>query len=169
MLRSRVVIAILAVAIAIVLQTTVFGSGRIEPFGVAPALVTLVIIAIAPYAEPEVTILLGFTGGILMDLIGSGTLGLWAMALTVVAFIASRVGHRYADSIILSLLAAFVLTLVGQLVYVILGTLFGQETAGEPNVVSKIFLPAIWNVILAYPVFWLMRVVFRPRDRSFNA
>lgn len=167
MLRSRVVIAIAAVAIAIVLQTTVFGSGRIEPFGVAPALVTLVIIAVAPYVEPEVTILLGFTGGILMDLIGSGTLGLWAMSLTVVAFIASRIGRRYADSIVRSLLAAFVLTLVGQLVYVILGTLFGQETAGEPNVVSKIFLPAMWNVILAYPVFWLMRVVFRPRDRSF--
>ena len=36
MLRSRVVIAIAAVAVAIVLQTTVFGSGRIEPFGVAP-------------------------------------------------------------------------------------------------------------------------------------
>ena len=167
MRRSRIVVAIIAVAIAIVLQTTVFGAGRIEPFGVAPALVTLVIIAVAPYVEPEVTILLGFTGGILMDLIGSGTLGLWAMALTVVAFISSRVGHRYADSIVLSLLAAFVLTLIGQLVYVILGTLFGQETAGEPNVVSKIFLPAIWNVILAYPVFWLVRAVFRPRDRSF--
>ena len=167
MRRSRIVVAIIAVAIAIVLQTTVFGAGRIEPFGVAPALVTLVIIAVAPYVEPEVTILLGFTRGILMDLIGSGTLGLWAMALTVVAFISSRVGHRYADSIVLSLLAAFVLTLIGQLVYVILGTLFGQETAGEPNVVAKILLPAVWNVVLAYPVFWLMRVVFRPRDRSF--
>lgn len=167
MRRSRIVVAIIAVAIAIVLQTTVFGAGRIEPFGVAPALVTLVIIAVAPYVEPEVTILLGFTAGILMDLIGSGTLGLWAMALTVVAFISSRVGHRYADSIVLSLLAAFVLTLIGQLVYVILGTLFGQETAGEPNVVAKILLPAVWNVVLAYPVFWLMRVVFRPRDRSF--
>jgi rod shape-determining protein MreD len=169
MRRSRIVIALGAVVVAIVLQTTIFGSGRIEPFGVAPALVTLVIIAVAPFVEPEVTILLGFTAGILMDLIGSGTLGLWAMALTVVAFSASRLSVRYRDSVSLSLLAVFVLTLVGQLVYVILGTLFGQETVGEPDVVAKIFLPAVWNVVLAYPVFWLMRIAFRPRDRIWTA
>ena len=111
------------------LQTTVFGAGRIEPLGVAPALVTLVLLAIAPYVEPEVTILLGFTAGILMDLIGSGTLGLWAMSLTVVAYVAARIADRYRDSIARSLLVAFVLTLVGQLLYVILGTLCGQEIA----------------------------------------
>ena len=169
MRRSRIVIALLAVVIAVVLQTTVFGAGRIEPFGVAPALVTLVVIAIAPYVEPEVTILLGFTAGILMDLIGSGTLGLWAMSLTIVAYVAARLAPRYRDRVTLSLAAAFGLTLVGQLLYVILGTLFGQEIAGEPNVVSKILLPAIWNLILAYPVFWLLRVIFRPRDRSWAA
>lgn len=169
MRRSRIVIAVLAVVIAIVLQTTVFGAGRIEPLGVAPALVTLVVIAIAPYVEAEVTILLGFTAGILMDLIGSGTLGLWAMSLTIVAYIAARLGARYRDRVTVFLGVVLGLTLVGQLVYVVLGTLFGQEIAGEPNVVSKILLPAIWNLVLAYPAFWLTRVVFRPRDRSWAA
>ena len=166
MRRSRIVIALLAVVIAIVLQTTVFGSSGIQPLGVAPALVTLVIIGIAPYIEAEYHVLLGFTAGILMDLIGSGTLGLWAMTLTVVAFAANRLRTRYADSVTLSLVFAFALTLAGQLVYVFLGTLFGQETAGEPQVVSKIVLPAVWNLILAYPVFWLLRYAFQPRDRS---
>ena len=169
MRRSRIVISLVAVVIAIVLQTTVFGAGRIEPLGVAPALVTLVIVAVAPYVEAEITILLGFTGGILMDLIGSGTLGLWAMSLTIVAYIASRVSYRYKDSVWLSLAAVFVLTVLGQSIYVVLGTLFGQETATEPNVASKILLPALWNVILAYPVLWLARVAFRTRDRSWVA
>ncbi|MDJ0791350.1 MAG: rod shape-determining protein MreD [Acidimicrobiia bacterium] len=169
MRRSRIVISLVAVVIAIVLQTTVFGAGRIEPLGVAPALVTLVIVAVAPYVEAEITILLGFTGGILMDLIGSGTLGLWAMSLTIVAYIASRVSYRYKDSVWLSLAAVFVLTVLGQSIYVVLGTLFGQETATEPNVASKILLPALWNVILGYPVLWLARVAFRTRDRSWVA
>ena len=169
MRRSRIVISLVAVIIAIVLQTTIFGSGRIEPLGVAPALVSLVIIAVAPYVESEITILLGFTAGILMDLIGSGTLGLWAMTMTIIAFIATRVSFRYKDSVWLSLAAVFVLTALGQAIYVLLGTLFGQETASEPNVASKIFLPALWNVILAYPVLWLMRVAFRTRDRSWAA
>ena len=166
MRRSRIVVALIAVVIALVIQTTVFGSGNIQPLGAPPALVTLVVIALAPHIEAEYHVLLGFTAGILIDLIGSGTLGLWAMTLTVVAFVSSRLARRYSDSIILSIVAAFVLTAFGQVVYVLLGTLFGQGTLGEPNVVAKILLPAVWNAILAYPVFWLLRVAFRPRDRS---
>lgn len=169
MRRSRIVISLVAVIIAIVLQTTIFGAGNIEPLGVAPALVPLVIIAVAPWVESEITILLGFTAGILMDLIGSGTLGLWAMTLTVIAFIATRLSYRYKDSIALSLLAVFALTALGQAIYVLLGTLFGQETATEPNVAAKIFLPALWNLVLAYPVLWIVRVVFKTRDRSWAA
>jgi rod shape-determining protein MreD len=169
MRRSRVVIALLAVAIAIVVQTTLFGAGRIQPFGVAPALVTLVIIGTAPYLEPEYNVLLGFTAGILLDLIGSGTLGLWAMTLTVVAFAASALRTRYTGRVLMSLVVAFSLTLLGQLVYVFLGTLFGQETAAEPGLAAKIILPAVWNLILAYPVFWVFRLVFQPRDRSWAA
>lgn len=166
MRRSRIVIALIAIVIAIVLQTTVFGAGRIEPLGVAPALVMLVLIAISPHVELEYLVLLGFTAGILVDLIGSGTLGLWAMSYTVVAYTAGRVQYRYADSIVLSLVAAFAITLLGQLVYVFLGTLFGQGTISQPGVVSKIVLPAVWNLVLAYPVFWVVRYVFAPRDRS---
>ena len=166
MRRSRIVIALIVVVIAIVLQTTVFGSGRIQPLGVAPALVVLVLIGLAPYVEPEYHVLLGFTAGILVDLVGSGTLGLWAMSFTIVAFLAGRLRARYADSVMWSLVAAFTLTLVAQVVYVVLSTLFGQETLGQPNVVAKIVVPAVWNLVLAYPVFWILRYAYAPRDRS---
>lgn len=169
MRRSRIVIALTAVVVAIVLQTTVFGAGRIEPFGVAPALVLLVLIAVAPHVETEYLVLLGFSAGILVDLVGSGTLGLWAMSYTVVAYTAGRLSYRFADSVVASLVAAFVLTLLGQLVYAFLGTLFGQGTLTQPGVVSKIVLPAVWNLLLAYPVFWMMRVLYAPRDRSWAA
>ena len=46
MSRSRVVISLLAVVIMIVIQTTVFGAGRIQPLGAPPALVTLVVILV---------------------------------------------------------------------------------------------------------------------------
>ncbi|MFO7699257.1 MAG: rod shape-determining protein MreD, partial [Acidimicrobiia bacterium] len=116
--------------------------------------------------ETEYLVLLGFTAGILVDLIGSGTLGLWAMAYTAVAYVAGRFRTRFSDSVFMSLVAAFVLTVFGGLVYVFLGTLFGQETVGEPNVVAKIVLPAVWNLVLAYPVFWALRYAFAPRDRK---
>ena len=166
MYRSRVVIALASVIVAIVLQTTVFGAGRIQPFGVAPALVTLVIVLLAPYIEAEYHVMIGFTAGLLMDLMGSGTLGLWAMSMTVVAFTAHRVRQRFADRLSMTLVVAGALTFLGQFVFVVLGTLFGQGTMGEPGLIGKLLLPALWNVALAVPIALGFRLIFRSRDRS---
>jgi rod shape-determining protein MreD len=139
----------------------VFAPGRIQPFGVAPALVTLVLIAVSPEVESEYLLLIGFTAGILMDLIGSGTLGLWAMTLTAVAYAASRLNRRFSDSPVFVMGVVFGLTVASQLLYVLLGTLFGQGTLSEPGVVWKIVLPGVWNLILAVPVFWLLGKAFK--------
>jgi len=169
MSRSRVVISLVAILVAIVLQTTVFGAGRIEPLGVAPALVTLMIIGVAPRVESEYLLLIGFTAGILMDLIGSGTLGLWAMTLTAVAYGAGRLQHRFADGPAYIAGTVFGLTVFGQLLFVLLGTLFGQGTISQPGVVSKIVLPGLWNLALTVPVFWVLGKAYRTRESGWAA
>jgi rod shape-determining protein MreD len=163
--RARVAISLLAIVLALVVQTTIFGAGGIEPFGVAPAFVTLVVIAIGPYVEAEYHVLLGFTAGILMDLMGSSTLGLWAMTLTIVAYATVRLRERFNEGILLTAFLVFSLTLLGQLVFVIVGTLFGQDVAADSSVVAKVFLPALWNLVLAVPVVWGLALVFNQRDR----
>lgn len=169
MSRSRVALALLLVVIAIVIQTTVFGAGRIQPLGVAPALVALVVILVAPYVEPEYHLLLGFTAGILMDLIGSGTLGLWAMSLTGVAYAASRLRDRFTRGPIVMGALVFALTILGQVVFIVLGTLFGQNTISEPQLLAKILLPGIWNLLLMYPVVFGMKFAFKPMERGWAA
>jgi len=166
MSRSRVVISLLAVVIMIVIQTTVFGAGRIQPLGVAPALVTLVVILVAPFIETEYHVLLGFTAGILVDLVGSGTLGLWAMTLTIVAYAASRLRARMAQSTLAVGAIVFGLTVAGQMLFVLLSTIFGQNTIAEPQLLQKIFLPGVWNLALAYPAVWLLKLVFKPTERG---
>ena len=163
MSRSRVVISLLAVLVAIVLQTTVFSPGRIQPLGVAPALVTLVVIAVSTEIEAEYLLMIGFTGGILMDLIGSGTLGLWAMTLTVIAYAAGRLKGRFSDGPAYVAAIVFGLTVFGQILFVLLGTLFGQDTISEPGLVRKILLPGVWNLILILPVFWVLGKAFKSR------
>lgn len=165
MSRSRVVIALLSVVLAIVLQTTLFGSGRIQPLGVAPALVTLVVVLVAPYLETEYHLLLGFTAGILIDLVGSGTLGVWAMTMTGVAYAASRMRVRFGQGPLLIAALVFVLTILSQTMFVLLSTLFGQNTIAEPQLLSKILLPALWNLIVAFPMIWVFRTVYKPRER----
>ena len=96
-----------------------------------------------------------------MDLIGSGTLGLWAMTLTVVAYAAGRLSRRFAEGPAYVAGIVFGLTVASQFLYVLLGTLFGQGTLSEPGVFWKIVLPGVWNLILAVPVFWLLGKAFK--------
>ncbi len=166
MSRARVAIALLAIVASLVIQTTVFGANGIEPFGVAPALVTLVVIAIGPYVEPEYHLLLGFTAGILADLMGSGTLGLWAMTLTVVAYVSYRLRARFNESVMLSGVLIFSLTLLGQVTFVLLGTLFGQDLVSDASLAAKVVLPAVWNLVLGIPVLLVLSRVFKQRDRE---
>jgi rod shape-determining protein MreD len=158
--------SMLAVVIMIVIQTTVFGAGGIQPLGVAPALVTLVVILVAPFIETEYHLLLGFTAGILVDLVGSGTLGLWAMALTVVAYAASRLRSRLTQNTVMMGVVVFGLTVAGQMIFVLMSTIFGQNTIAEPQLLQKIFLPAVWNVAFAWPTMWLLKFVFKPSERG---
>jgi len=166
MSRSRVVTSLLAVVIMIVIQTTVFGAAGIQPLGVAPALVTLIVILVAPFIETEYHVLLGFTAGILVDLVGSGTLGLWAMTLTIIAYASSRLRTRMAQSPIAMGAIVFGLTVAGQMIFVLMSTIFGQNTIAEPHLLQKIFLPALWNLVLAYPAMWLLKRVFKPTERG---
>lgn len=167
MSRSRVVIALLSVVFAIVLQTTLFGSGRIQPLGAAPALVTLVVVLVAPYLETEYHLLLGFTAGILVDLVGSGTLGIWAMTMTGVAYAASRLRARFVQGPLFVGAFVFVLTILSQTTFILLSTLFGQNTIAEPELMSKILLPAVWNLILSFPMIWVFKMLYKPRERRF--
>lgn len=166
MSRARVAIALLAVVLSLVIQTTVFGASGIEPFGVAPAFVTLVVIALGPYVEAEYHLLLGFTAGILADLMGSGTLGLWAMSLTVVAYASSRLRSRFNEGLLLSMVLVFSLTILGQVIFVVLGTLFGQNLLSDSSLIAKIVLPAVWNLALAVPVLMLLSTAFKQRDKG---
>ena len=166
MSRSRVVISLGAVLVAIVIQTTVFGSGGIQPLGIAPALVTLVVIAVSTHIESEYLLLIGFTGGTLMDLMGSGTLGLWAMTLTVVAYAAGRLKRRFVDGPWIIAGVVVGLTALSQFLFVLLATLFGHGTITQPGLLSKILLPGVWNLILAVPVFWFLGRAFESRQRG---
>ena len=162
----RVVIALGLVVLAVVLQTTVFAPGRIQPFGAAPNLVLLVVIGCARFLDPEPALLVGFTGGLLVDLLSSSPLGLWAMVLTAVTFVALKVRRRAADGPLVVAGGVFALTLLGQVLFVFVGTLFGQKTIEDPQIVRKLLLPAIYNVILAAPVLWGIRALLRPSQRS---
>ena len=157
-------IALGLVLVSLVLQTTLFA--EIRPFAIAPAVVLLTVIACARYLEPEAALLVGFTAGFLTDLLGGSSLGLWAISMTVIAFATVKLRHREVDGILMVAVGIFALTVAGQFLYAVVATLFGRSIITQPYLWKHLLLPAVWNVILAAPIFWVSNVTMRRGERG---
>jgi rod shape-determining protein MreD len=134
--------------VAVVLQTTVF-SRYIDPFGVAPNFVLLVVVAASYQLSEEAAMLLGFSVGLLNDLLGNTLLGVWALVLTVAGYTTVRIRQRVEGNAALTLASVFALTIGGELLYAVLGTLFGQQVFSDVNAFKKVLLAAVYNLVLA--------------------
>ena len=149
MTGRHIVYALLLSIGSLVIQSTLFGDSRINPFGAAPNLVLVVVIVCTAYLEPEPALLVAFTTGLLMDLLGGGTIGLWAIALVVAAYVTLRVRHRIDDGVIVVAAGVLAISLLGQAVFAIAGTLFGQQVFVDPGWYRQIVLPSLYNVVVA--------------------
>lgn len=143
--RAAVTAAIVIAAVA--LQTTLFV--RVRPFDTAPALVLLVVVALARHLSAEFAIFTGFAAGLLEDLLSQSALGLWALTLTAVAYVVVRTRTRMEADFSLLAPFAFGLTVGGITLFVVLGTIFGEKTLADAGLVRKILLPSIYNLVLA--------------------
>jgi rod shape-determining protein MreD len=137
------------VVVAVILQTTLFGEGRIQPFGASPNLVVVVVIATVRHLDTEAGLLVGFTAGLLMDLLGGSPLGLWAMVMTVVAYLTLRLRHRADDGVLSVAIGVFAMTFLAHALFVLAGTLFGQRLLTDLDVVRLMLLPSLYNMLLA--------------------
>lgn len=167
MTSSKIIIALGLVFAAVLLQTTVFQ--QIQPFGYAPALGLLAVIATSRYLNPEPALFVAFSGGFLQDVLGGSPLGLWACTFTVIAFTTLKIREREIAGPLAVLAGVFALTFMGQLTYAVLATLFGQGIIGRPGLIWDLLVPSLYNVILAYPVFWLTKAAIRPKERAWVA
>jgi len=158
--RTALTIALLVV-LAVVIQTTLFGRLRV----VTPDLVLLIGILLAlTRVRPEAILGVAFIGGLIMDLLGASLLGLRAVVYTVVAYIAIRTKERAELGRVTIAIWAGLLTLVGVVLLILIGTLFGQVSLLGENAASRMILVPLANVAVAAllaPTF--VRLVDRDR------
>ena len=149
------------VVVAVLIQTTLFGDGAIQPLGASPLLVLVTIMACVRYLEPEPALLLGFTGGLLLDLLGGSPVGLWAMVMTVVAYLTLRLRARADDGALVVAIGVMGMAALGQVLFLMASTLFGQRLLATGGIVKQIVLPAIYTAILGVAVIpiatWALR------------
>jgi rod shape-determining protein MreD len=161
--RSGVAVALLLLG-SVVIQTTVFG--RINVGGVAPDLVMLVVILLPLRLRAETTLILAFTGGLVLDALGSGALGLRAFTLTVVAFVAIRTKERADYSPLAAAVWVLILTLFGVVLLVVVGTLVSQLPLGGGEALRRILLVPLLTFLVALAAWPVLARLIEPVRRS---
>lgn len=137
--------------------------------GVVPNLVLLVVVAAALVRGPEVAALLGFAGGLALDLVppADHVAGRWVLALVLVAYLAGRVRQDASRSALGAWATAVACSFVGTSVFALSGIFL--QNPGVPVVEALSVIPAAvaYDLLLApFVLPWAMRLFrrFRPHD-----
>lgn len=139
----------LIILVAVVLQSTLFGRIKV----ITPDLVLLVAILIAlTRIKPELVLAIAFSAGLVVDLLGSSLLGLRAIVFMSAAYIALRTRERADIGRIVTAVWAGGMTLIGVVLLVLLGTLFGQSTILGEHVLSRLITVPLANMLLAFMI-----------------
>jgi rod shape-determining protein MreD len=154
------------ILIGVLVQTTLFSVGGIRPFRVAPDVVMVVTIVTARWLDDDAALLVGFTGGVLVDLLASSLLGWRALTLTLVAYMAVRARSRFDLGLMSGALVVLVLSLAGVVLLGVIGTLFGQATLTEPDALRRIMLVPGYNFVLAFLAQPIIARALEGRSRS---
>ncbi len=155
-LRALVVVALVAIGVAVLFAASLSANATL--FGGAPDLVCVVVVSIALLRGPEVGALAGFGAGLALDALTWQPLGLAALVYCLVAYCAGSVGERLSDHAPLSpLIVVAVASLLARAGLALLGFLLGSELSIEVGFSLGAFPSAALDVLLAIPLYALLR------------
>ncbi len=172
-MRSGVVRSVLMAAVvvlAVVLQVAALPVVAVN--GVVPNLVLLVVVAASVVRGPGVGAVVGFCGGLLLDLAppADHVVGQWALSFVLVAVLAGRVRTqaRHSPLAVVGLVA--VCSFVATSVFALTGLLLGDLSLPAGQMVQVVLIALLWDVVVAPLVVPLLMPVFeRPTSHELAA
>jgi rod shape-determining protein MreD len=157
--RAFGVVFVAALLQVVVVSSFVVGGG-------VPDLLLLVVVALGLVRGSIPGALLGFAGGIVVDLVTLDTLGLTSLVLTLAGFWAGRYAETTGrDRRLAPLIAAGAITLLAGVFGYVLHYLLGDEIVVEQALLTALAPAFVLNLILALPVYALVRRIVGEGDR----
>lgn len=149
----RAVVGLLVVTVAVVLQVSLFP--HLAWQGIVPNLVLLVVAGAALTRGPQSGMMLGFLGGLVLDLAppADHLAGRWALALVLVGYVVGRLRHDVPGlagrpSAVQVVLAVAAGSFVGTSMFALSGLLLGDLEAGVPLLLQVIAVGVLWDILL---------------------
>ena len=157
--------ALAAVFVAALLQVVIVSSLVIA--GGAPDLLLVVVVALGLLRGSVPGAVLGFLGGLVVDVVTLGTLGVTSLILTLAGFWAGRYAETTGrDRRLAPVIAVGTITvLVGAFGFV-LHYLLDEEVVAGHALVSALIPALVLNVALALPVHALVRAIVGETPRA---
>jgi rod shape-determining protein MreD len=146
---------------AVVLQVTLFPHLAFD--GVAPNLALLVVVAAALVRGPEFAAVLGFAGGLAVDLAppADHVAGRWALALVVVGYVAGRVRQDAGTSATAVLVTVAACSFVGTSVFALGGMLLQDPGVPVGEALTVVPMAVLYDVLVTPLVLPLAMRLFR--------
>ena len=109
--------------------------------GIVPNLCLLVVVAAALTVEAPFALVLGFVAGLTLDLAppADHVAGRWALALTVVAFLAARVRQDVRPTAV---------AVVATSLFALTGVLLKDPTMSISGLLEVVLVAVVWDVLL---------------------
>ena len=169
LVRAAALTALLV--LGVVLQVAVFSLVSYQ--GVVPNLTLIVVLAAALVRGPEFAAVLGFFGGLAIDLAppADHVAGRWALSLVVVGYLAGRVRQDARTSAAAAVVTVAAFSFVGTSVFALSGMLLHDPSVPAAEALRVIPLAVLYDVLVTPfvlpPVIRLLRWL-RPRQVAFS-
>lgn len=148
MSRLRWLVAGLAVVVALVVQVTLFP--HLAWHGIVPNLCLLVVVAAALTVEAPFALVLGFAAGVVLDLAppADHVAGRWALALTVVAFLAARLRQDVRPSALAVIGTVAAASFVATSLFALTGIVLSDPAMSVSELLEVVLVAVLWDVLL---------------------
>jgi rod shape-determining protein MreD len=152
-LRALAVVFVAALLQVVIVSSLVVGGGT-------PDLLLVVTVALGLLRGSTAGAILGFVGGLVVDVVTLGTLGVSSLVLTLAGFWAGRYGEttgrnrRFAP-----ILAVGSITILAGAFGYVLAYLLSEEVVARTALVTALLPAFVMNLVLALPLHRLVRTI----------
>ena len=160
MTALRALAAVFAVAVALVLQVSLFP--HLAWQGIVPNLCLLVVVGAALVRGAQFAAVLGFVAGVALDLAppADHVAGRWALALVVVGYVAGRMRQDAKPSATAVVATVAASSFIGTSLFALSGLVLQDPSLDIPGLLEVILVAVLWDILLTPLVLPLVMTMF---------